>query len=332
MTMLLTHTLRGTISILFVFFQVELLPLATAEDTVTARIGEVWSESEAAAAPYHQAFLEGLRDRGYIEGKNLQLFTRYANGDESRLPSLINELLGLHVDVLFVSQASVGPAKDATTTVPIVCATMNDPVGAGQVASLSRPGGNLTGLSWQSVDTATKRFELARELRPKLSSLAVLFDSSDRAARQEAQVVIIEAKKARIAVASYEVRTPTDIQAAFAAMTSKRPQLLYVVDNATTTGLDIQIATLALAIRLPLVSESRVWAEAGGVLSYGAKLTPALKRGAAYVDKILKGAKPQDLPIEQPTEFELVVNLKSAKTTGVLIPESVSARADRVIR
>ena len=330
--MLLTHTLRGTISILFVFFQVELLPLATAEDTVTARIGEVWSESEAAAAPYHQAFLEGLRDRGYIEGKNLQLFTRYANGDESRLPSLINELLGLHVDVLFVSQASVGPAKDATTTVPIVCATMNDPVGAGQVASLSRPGGNLTGLSWQSVDTATKRFELARELRPKLSSLAVLFDSSDRAARQEAQVVIIEAKKARIAVASYEVRTPTDIQAAFAAMTSKRPQLLYVVDNATTTGLDIQIATLALAIRLPLVSESRVWAEAGGVLSYGAKLTPALKRGAAYVDKILKGAKPQDLPIEQPTEFELVVNLKSAKTTGVLIPESVSARADRVIR
>jgi len=330
--MLLTHTLRGTISILFVFFQVGLLPLATAEDTVTARIGEVWSESEAAAAPYHQAFLEGLRDRGYIEGKNLQLFTRYANGDESRLPSLINELLGLHVDVLFVSQASVGPAKDATTTVPIVCATMNDPVGAGQVASLSRPGGNLTGLSWQSVDTATKRFELARELRPKLSSLAVLFDSSDRAARQEAQVVIIAAKKARIAVASYEVRTPTDIQAAFAAMTSKRPQLLYVVDNATTTGLDIQIATLALAIRLPLVSESRVWAEAGGVLSYGAKLTPALKRGAAYVDKILKGAKPQDLPIEQPTEFELVVNLKSAKTTGVLIPESVSARADRVIR
>jgi len=332
MTMLLTHTLRGTISILFVFFQVELLPLATAEDTVTARIGEVWSESAAAAAPYHQAFLEGLRDRGYIEGKNLQLFTRYANGDESRLPSLINELLGLHVDVLFVSQASVGPAKDATTTVPIVCATMNDPVGAGQVASLSRPGGNLTGLSWQSVDTATKRFELARELRPKLSSLAVLFDSSDRAARQEAQVVIIAAKKARIAVASYEVRTPTDIQAAFAAMTSKRPQLLYVVDNATTTGLDIQIATLALAIRLPLISESRVWAEAGGVLSYGAKLTPALKRGAAYVDKILKGAKPQDLPIEQPTEFELVVNLKSAKTTGVLIPESVSARADRVIR
>jgi len=277
-------------------------------------------------------FHQGLAQAGYIEGKNLQLFTRYANGDESRLPSLINELLGLHVDVLFVSQASVGPAKDATTTVPIVCATMNDPVGAGQVASLSRPGGNLTGLSWQSVDTATKRFELARELRPKLSSLAVLFDSSDRAARQEAQVVIIAAKKARIAVASYEVRTPTDIQAAFAAMTSKRPQLLYVVDNATTTGLDIQIATLALAIRLPLVSESRVWAEAGGVLSYGAKLTPALKRGAAYVDKILKGAKPQDLPIEQPTEFELVVNLKSAKTTGVLIPESVSARADRVIR
>jgi len=330
--MLRTHTLQWLIAPLFIVLEIGLLSPALADDSETARIGEVWSENEAAAAPYHNAFVEGLRDRGYVQGENLQLFTRYANGDESRLPSLIEELLGLHVDILFVSQASVGPAKKATVTVPIVCATMNDPVGAGQVASLSRPGGNLTGLSWQSVDTATKRFELARELRPGLGSLAVLFDGSDRAARQEAQVVTTVAKKTNIDVAPYEVRTLADVQTAFTAMTNKRPQLLYVVDNATTTGLASQIAGLALVIHVPMVSESRVWAEAGGVLSYGAKLTPTLKRGAVYIDKILKGAKPQDLPIEQPTEFELIVNLKSAKATGVQIPESISVRADRFIR
>ena len=140
------------------------------------------------------------------------------------------------------------------------------------------------------------------------------------------------ARKAKIIVARYEVRTLADVQAAFVAMANSRPQLLYVVDSATTIGMDSEIAALALAIDLPMVSESRVWAEAGGVLSYGAKLTPAMKRGAVYIDKILRGAKPQDLPIEQPTEFELVVNMKSAKATGVQIPESISALADRVIR
>ena len=267
-----------------------------------------------------------------MEGKNLNLFTRYANGDESRLPRLIRELLDLKIDILFVSQAAIGPAMKATTTVPIVCATMNDPVGAGQVVSLSRPGRNLTGLSWQSVDTATKRFGLARELRPKLSTMALLFDKGDRTGQIEAQVVEEVARRVKVTVTRYEVQTLPDLQAAFAAMANSRPQLLYVVDTPNTVGMRTQIAALALNINVPMVSENRVWTDAGAVLSYGAKLTPALKRGAVYVDKILKGARPEDLPIEQPTEFELIVNLKSAKATGVQIPDSISALADHVLR
>ena len=320
------------ISMLLILLGAGLPAVAVAQGAVAPRVGVVFVEDEAHVAPYIQALEEGLRELGYVQGKNLNLLTRYADGDASRLPSLVEELLGLRVDVLFVSHAAIAPARRATATVPIVCATMNDPVGAGQVASLARPGGNLTGVSWQSVDGAPKRFELALELKPKLSSLAVLFDDSDRAARREAQVVTNLAREAKIAVATYKVRTVTDVQAAFAAMTNSRPQLLYVVDNATTIGMYVEIAALSLEINVPMVSESRVWAEAGGVLSYGAKLTPAMKRGAVYIDKLLKGAKPQDLPIEQPTEFELVVNLKSAEMTGVQIPQSISARAARVIR
>jgi putative ABC transport system substrate-binding protein len=181
--------LQWRVSILFIVLGVGLLAPVLVQAAVTARIGEVWLADEAHAAPFHDAFAEGLRELGYVEGKNLTLFTRYANGDESRLPRLIRELLDLKIDLLFVSQAAIGPAMKATTTVPIVCATMNDPVGAGQVVSLSRPGRNLTGLSWQSVDTATKRFELARELRPKLSTMALLFDKGDRTGQIEAQVV-----------------------------------------------------------------------------------------------------------------------------------------------
>jgi len=311
--------LQWRVSILFVVFGAGLLAPVPVQATVTARIGEVWLADEAHAAPFHEAFAEGLRELGYVAGKNLNLFTRYANGDESRLPRLIIELLDLKIDILLVSQAAIGPA-------------MNDPVGAGQVVSLSRPGRNLTGLSWQSVDTATKRFGLARELRPKLSTMALLFDKGDRTGQIEAQVVEEVARRVKVTVTRYEVQTLPDLQAAFAAMANSRPQLLYVVDTPNTVGMRTQIAALALNINVPMVSENRVWTDAGAVLSYGAKLTPALKRGAVYVDKILKGARPEDLPIEQPTEFELIVNLKSAKATGVQIPDSISALADHVLR
>ena len=318
--------------IVLIILQACLVTLASADSTRTARVGELWVQTEAAAAPYHQALADGLRELGYVEGQNLSLLTRYANGDEARVPLLIDELISLEVDVLVVSAGAIRGAKKATATIPIVCATMNDPVGAGLVTSLSRPGGNLTGVSWQSVDTATKRLELAMELRPKLTRLAVLFESGNREAQLEAEIVISAARKAKITVVAFEVQRLSDVQATFVAMAKSRPQMLYVIDTPVTSGVREQIAALALKMRVPMISEGSVFAEAGGVLAYGAKLRPVLKRGAVYVDRILKGARPQDLPIEQPTEFELVVNLKSARAVGVEIPESILIRADQVIR
>ncbi len=329
---MLMYFRRWWVSTVLIIFSAGLVTSDGADRTAAARIGEVWVQTEAAMAPYHQAFANGLRELGYVEGRNLMLLTRYANGDESRLPLLIDELIKLKVDVLFVSSGAIGAAKKATATIPIVCATMNDPVGAGLVTSLSRPGGNLTGVSWQSVDTATKRLELAMELRPKLTHLALLFETGNRDAQLEVEVVSNAARKAKITVVTFAVRRLPDVQAAFVSMAKSLPQVLYVVDTPFTTGVRERIAALALENRVPMISEARTFAEAGGVLAYGAKVTPALKRGAYYVDRILKGAKPRDLPIEQPTEFDLVVNLKSAKALGIQVPESILMRADRVIR
>ena len=307
--------------------------VATAQDRPRpARIGEVWIQNEAGAAPYHQGWIDGLRQLGYVEGQNLILLTRYANGDESRLPLLLNELIRLQVDVLVVSSRAIRAAQKATTTVPIVCATMNDPVSEGVVTSLARPGGNLTGVSWQAPDTATKRLQLALELRPKLTRLAVLFDSHDRVAQLESEIVTRAARKAKVTVVSFDVHGLTDVRAAFASMAKSRPQALHVVQTAITASLREQIADHAMKVRVPMISGERSMAEAGGVLTYGPKLAPVLRRGAAYVDRILRGAKPQDLPIEQPTEFELVVNLKTAKALGLAIPQSILLRADEVIR
>lgn len=307
--------------------------VATAQDRPRpARIGEVWIQDEAGAAPYHQGWVDGLRQLGYVEGQNLILLTRYANGDESRLPLLLNELIRLQVDVLVVSSRAIRAAQKATTTIPIVCATMNDPVSEGVVTSLARPGGNLTGVSWQAPDTATKRLELALELRPKLTRLAVLFDSYDRVAQLEAEIVTSAAQKAKVTVVTFDVHGLTDVRTAFASMAKSRTQALYVVQTAITTSMRQQIADLAMEVRVPMISGERSLAEAGGVLTFGPKLAPVLRRGAAYVDRILKGARAQDLPIEQPTEFELVVNLKTAKALGITIPQSILVRADEVIR
>ena len=317
--------------IILIFFGTGLVTSAIADRIVAARIGEVWIQNEAGASPYHQGWVEGLRQLGYVEGQNLTLLTRYANGDESRLPFLLNELIRLQVDVLVVSSRAIRPAQRATTTIPIVCATMNDPVNEGLVTSLGRPGGNLTGVSWQAPDTATKRFELALELRPKLTRLAVLFDSDDRVAQLETEIVASAARKAKINVLTFDVHGLTDVLAAFGSMTRSRVQALHVVQTALTAGLREQIAALAIKSRVPMISGERSLAEAGGVLTYGPKLAPVLRRGAAYVDRILNGARPQDLPIEQPTEFELVVNLKTATALGLSIQPSLLARADEVI-
>jgi putative ABC transport system substrate-binding protein len=210
---------------------------------------------------------------------------------------------------------------------------MSDPVGAGQVKSLSHPDRNLTGLSWQTVDTATKRFELAIELRPKLKTLGVMFDSSEAAAQAEAEALRRAAEKVGVETVLLGVRRPEDIGPAFAGLKDRlRAGVLIAVDSPMTTGQRKQIATHALQSRIPMISEGRVFAEAGGVLTYGAELTDLLRRGADYVDKLLKGAKVAELPISQPTAFELVVNLRSAQAVGIKVPASIVERADKVLR
>ena len=296
------------------------------------QIGFLWVQDDAATAPYHHGWVNGLRDLGYVEGKNVVLVTRYANGDESRFPGLLDELLNIPVDVLVVSSRAIRPALRATAKIPIVCATMNDPVSEGLVTSLARPGRNLTGVSWQAPDTATKRLELARALRPKLTYLAVLYDGNDNVAQRERDIVVAAARNENIRVATYDVRTLSDANAAFTAMGRDRPQVVHLVQTAIVTALRNQIAALAIQVRVPLISAERSMADAGGVLTYGPKLHPVLKLGAAYVDKILRGATPQELPIEQAREFELVVNLKSAKAIGMTVPQAVLTRADYVIR
>jgi putative ABC transport system substrate-binding protein len=305
---------------------------ADAVRAAPARIGFLWVQDEAATAPYHQGWIDGLRELGYVEGKNVVLVTRYANGDESRFPSLLDELVHVPVDVLVVSSRAIRPALKATTTIPIVCATMNDPVSEGLVTSLARPGRNLTGVSWQAPDTATKRLQLALELRPKLRYLALVYDGNDNVAQRERDIVVTAARSFNVRVVPFDVRNLSDATSAFAAMAKDRPQAVHLVQTAIITALRVQIAALAINARLPLVSAERSMAEAGGVLTYGPKLAPVLKRGAVYVDRILKGATPQELPIEQASEFELVVNLKSAKAIGVTVPQSILSRADYVIR
>ncbi len=325
----LIHRSRGTTIALIV---TALVVTTGAVHAAPARIGFLWVQDEAATAPYHQGWVDGLRDLGYIDGKNVVLISRYANGDESRFPALLDELLHAPVDVLVVSSRAIRPALKATATTPVVCATMNDPVSEGLVTSLARPGGNLTGISWQAPDTATERLELALELRPKLTYLAVVYDGNDNVAVRERDIVTTAARNANLRVVTHDVRNLGEANAAFAAMGKDRPQAVHLVQTAITTALRTQIAALAIDARVPLISAERSMAEAGGVMTYGPKLTPVLKRGAAYVDKILRGVSPQELPIEQAREFELVVNLRSAKAVGVIVPRSILSRADYVIR
>ena len=237
--------------------------ISVSRDSIAAhRIGEVWTQSEAGAALFHKALVGGLHELGYIEGQNIILSTRYADGDTSRLSPLLNELINEHVDILFVSEAAVAPAKKLTSGIPIVCATMGDPVSAGLVVSLSRPGGNLTGVSWQSVDSAPKRLELALELRPKVSRLAVMYGRGNREAQLEAEIVTQAARKANIAVFSYEVQRLPDVLAAFTDMARHKPHVLHVVDTGVTFGMRREIATSALELRVPMISEGRSFAEA----------------------------------------------------------------------
>lgn len=306
---------------------------ATAQDRQRpARVGEIWFQDAAGAEPFHRAFRDGMGSLGYVESRNVVYFTRYADGNESRVRMLLDELLAAKVDVLFVSQKVVRTANQATKTVPIVCATMSDPVHEGIVASLSRPGGNVTGLSWQTTDTAGKRLELAKELIPNLHRIAILFDPEYAPALTELEVLRSTAKAWGALPRAFEVRAAENLDKALAAIKRNRPQVLVVVDSSVTVGLREAILRFAARNGIAAISESRPFAESGALLTFGANLGEQMKHGASYVDRILKGAKPADLPIEQPTKFELVVNLKTARALGITVPQSILLRADEIIR
>jgi putative ABC transport system substrate-binding protein len=280
-----------------------------------------------------ETFRQGLRDLGYVEGQNLVIAYRWmARGD--RLSELMGELVGLKPDVLVTVSHRVSlEAKRATTTIPIVFAHVNDPVGVGLVPSLARPGGNVTGLSAQGLDLIAKRLELVKELVPSALRLAYLGNPDEpyspvylREAQHAARVLGLEE------VFALEARTNADFDAAFATLTARRPHALLVEPNSLNVSNRERLAEFALANRLPTMHGLRDFVDAGGLGSYAPEMHAHFKRLAAYVDKILKGTKPADLPVEQPTKFKLVINLKTAEALGLTIPPSVLFQADEVIR
>ena len=282
--------------------------------------------------PHLEAFKQGLRERGYLEGKNILLEYRYADGKEDRLRELAAELVRLKVDVIVVTaDVSAQAAQDVTKTIPIVMTT-GDPVSWGLAESLARPRGNVTGLTVLLADLSGKRIEILTETLPKMTRVAALWSPREKVATGVFQETKAAAQGFSLQLKSYEVNTIEDIEQAFTEMTKVRPNALVVLLTPLVTLHSKRIVELALQQHLAGIYPTRQFAEEGGLMAYGPLIGDLYRRAATYVDKILKGAKPAELPVEQPTKFELVINLKTAKQIGLTIPPNVLARADRVIR
>jgi len=277
------------------------------------------------------AFVQRLRELGWIEGRNVAIEYRWGEGRIERLAELAAEFVRLKVDVIVTSGTQqVVAAKQATSVIPIVFAAAGDPVGTGLVASLARPGGNVTGLSIQATDLAAKRLGLLREVVPGLRRLAIMANSDQRAPVVEMREVQATARTLGLEVVTSEIRRLEDIAPAFEALKG-RAEALYVCNDPLVTTNRISINTLAFGLRLPAMYNVREFVEAGGLMSYGPSFLDLYRRTADLVDKILRGVKPADIPVEQPTKFELAINLKTAKALGLTIPPSLLQRADQVI-
>jgi putative tryptophan/tyrosine transport system substrate-binding protein len=300
------------------------------QPTKVPQVGFLAAISPVAISARIEAFRQGLNELGYIEGKNIGVEWRSAGAD--RVPGLAAELVRLKVDVIVTAgPLSTRPAQGATKTIPIVMAQDDDPVGNGFVASLARPGGNITGLASLSPELSGKQLELLKEIVPKLSRMAVLGSSTRPGNAQSLRETELAAGAFGVKLQYLDVLGPKDIDTAFReAGIARADAVLMLV--ATGVPQRKQVVELAVKSRLPVISGRPELVEAGGLMTYGASLNDLYRRAATYVDKILKGAKPADLPIEQPTKFELVINLKTAKQIGLTIPPNVLARADRVIR
>jgi putative tryptophan/tyrosine transport system substrate-binding protein len=318
-------------TIAFILIVLTAAHLAEAQQpTKVPRIGLLVPSSSDSTR--RDAFLQGLRDLGYVEGKNIVIEYRYTEGELNRLSDLAAELVRLNVDVIVTAAiSSVRAAKKATATIPIVFASVGDAVDSGLVSSLARPGGNATGLTFLAPELDGKRLELLKEAFPKVTRVAFLWRVP--AAREDllkdAEPV---AKTLGLRLQSVGVKGPDDFESAFKAAKSGGADALIVISNPLSNTYRARIVDLAAKNRLPGIYPSTDFVEDGGLMSYGADILDNWRRAATYLDKILKGAKPADLPVEQPTKFEFVINLKTAKQIGVTIPPTVLARADKVIK
>jgi len=309
-------------------------PPADAEQAAKVpRIGYLGAATLSAIPERVEAFRQGLRELGYVEGKNIVIEYRYTEGKLDRLPALAAELVRLKVDVIVTAGPTITRvAKEATVAIPIVTANDGDPVGNGFVASLARPGGNITGLSTLAPELSGKRLEILKEIVPKLSRLAVLGNSPDPGNRQNLKEAELAAKAFGVKLQYLDLLSFKDIEAAFRAASKERTDAALVLQSAVLVSHRTQLADLAVKSRLPAIYYRSQFVEAGGLMAYSVSSTDLDRRAATYVDKILKGSKPADLPVEQPTKFELIINLNVAKQICLTIPPNVLARADKVIR
>jgi putative ABC transport system substrate-binding protein len=309
------------------------LPVCAQQPKKVPRIGYLSGTSAFVNSARIEAFRQGLHDLGYVEGKNIIIEWRYAEGKLNRLPALAAQLVSLKVDVIVASAPPpTRSAKRATATIPIVMAYDDDPVGNGFVASLARPGGNITGLATFAPEISGKQLELLREIVPKLSRVAVLGNATRPGSPQALREINLAADALGVQLQFLEVGGPKDIEIAFRAASKERADAVLVMQTPVFISQRRQVADFAVKSRLPTIYGRPEYVEDGGLISYATSFTDLSRRAATYVDKILKGAKPANLPVEQPTKFELIINLKAARKINLTIPPSVLAKADRVIK
>ncbi len=296
------------------------------------RIGFLGAASEAGHRARLEAFRQGLRDLGYVEGQNLNIEFRWPEGQYDRLPVLAAELVALKVDLIVTyGTPGIQAAKRATSTIPIVMAASGDAVATGLIASLARPGGNLTGFTYFSPELNAKRLELLKEVLPRLRRTAVLVNPDNPANAPVLHAMARTAASLHVALDQFEARGPGEFESAFTVMAKRRVDALANIDDPMLVSDARRLAALAAKSRLPSTG-FKEFAEAGGLMAYAVDLPELSRRSAVFVDKILKGAKPADLPVEQPTKFEMVINMKTAKALGLTIPQSILVRADEVIQ
>ena len=308
------------------------LSVAQPQPAKVARIGVLGATSAASFTGFVDELRAGLRELGYVEGKNIVIEYRWADGNYERLPVLARELIQIRVDVIVAATPpAVQAAQRATSTIPIVMVASGDPLGSGFVTSLSRPGGNITGLSNINMDLSRKYLELLRIAVPKLSRVAVLMNTNHPNHADMLKNVQLGAKTTGVNVLPIEASSAKQIEAAFATMARERSSALIVLPDPLFRNQERQIAELAIKSRLPTISWVRELVEAGGLMSYGHNNAEQFRRAATYIDKILKGVKPGELPVEQPMKLELFINRKTANAIGITIPNELILRADKVI-